>query len=67
MLAKYKYKRLIKRQTRLISLARRWIVFLKIMSSEQTKEKEVKLSSDFLNLLGCSKDDFIKLIKKNGV
>ncbi len=41
-------------------------LFLKIMSSEQTKEKEVKLSSDFLNLLGCSKDDFIKLIKKMG-
>ncbi len=41
-------------------------LFLKIMSSEQTKEKEIKLSSDLLNLLGCSKDDFIKLIKKMG-
>ena len=41
-------------------------LFLKIMNSEQTKEKEIKLTSELLNLLGCNKNDFIKLIQKMG-
>ena len=39
-------------------------LFLKIMDSNQNNEKEIKLTSEMLNLLGCNKNDFIKLIKK---
>ncbi|MBC8296901.1 MAG: helicase [Pelagibacterales bacterium] len=39
-------------------------LFLKIIDSNQNNEKEIKLTSEMLNLLGCNKNDFIKLIKK---
>ena len=34
------------------------------MSLINEKNKEVKLTPEMLNLLGCNKEDFIKLIKK---
>ena len=39
-------------------------LFIKIMSLIDEKNKEVKLTPEMLNLLGCNKEDFIKLIKK---
>ena len=39
-------------------------LFIKIMSLINEKNKEVKLTPEMLNLLGCKKEDFIKLIKK---
>ncbi len=41
-------------------------LFLKIISSEMNKQKEIKLIPEMLNLLGCNKDNFVKLIKKMG-
>ena len=37
-------------------------LFLKIMDSNQNKE--IKLNAEMLNLLGCNKNDFTKLIQK---
>ena len=37
-------------------------LFLKIIDTNQNKE--IKLNSEMLNLLGCNKNDFIKLIQK---
>ncbi len=37
-------------------------LFIKII--DQKNEKEIKLIPEMLNLLGCSKEDFLKLIKK---
>ena len=37
-------------------------LFLKIIESNQNKD--IKLNSEMLNLLGCNKNDFIKLIQK---
>ncbi len=37
-------------------------LFLKIIESNQNKD--IKLNSEMLNLLGCNKSDFIKLIQK---
>ncbi len=37
-------------------------LFIKIM--DLSKEKEIKLIPEMLNLLGCGKEDFLKLIKK---
>jgi len=39
-------------------------LFLKIMNSNQNREKEIQLTSEMLNLLGCSKDVFSNLIQK---
>ncbi len=39
-------------------------LFLEIINSEEKKGNLIKLSSKMLNLLGCSKDNFINLIKK---
>ena len=39
-------------------------LFIKIMNSSKEKNKEIKLIPEMLNLLGCSKEDFLKLIKK---
>ena len=41
-------------------------LFMKIMNlrNENEKEKEIKLIPDMLNLLGCNKENFLKLIKK---
>ena len=39
-------------------------LFMKIMSFSKDKNKEIKLIPEMLNLLGCGKEDFLKLIKK---
>ncbi len=40
-------------------------LFLMILNSDQAKEKkDVILKSEMLNLLGCTKENFLKLIKK---
>ena len=39
-------------------------LFIKIMNSDPENNKEIKLTPEMLNLLGCSKDNFIKVIKK---
>ena len=36
-------------------------LFIKII--ENNKKNKIKLNSDMINLLGCSKDNFIKLLK----
>ena len=41
-------------------------LFLQIISSEKDKEKEILVIPEMLNLLGCSKDNFKKLIKSMG-
>jgi len=38
-------------------------LFVQIINSDQEKEKEIKMTSDMLNLLGCGKDSFKKLLK----
>ena len=38
-------------------------LFVKIMNSDPENNKEIKLIPEMLNLLGCSKDNFVKLIK----
>ena len=39
-------------------------LFIQIINSGNEKNKEVVLVPEMLNLLGCSKDNFVKLIKK---
>ena len=39
-------------------------LFKQIINSNSDENKEIKLVSEMLNLLGCSKDDFNKLIQK---
>ena len=39
-------------------------LFVKIMNSNPKNKNEIKLIPEMLNLLGCSKDSFIKLIQK---
>ena len=39
-------------------------LFLQIINSSPDKSKEVKLIPEMLNLLGCNKNNFIKLIQK---
>jgi ATP-dependent RNA helicase SUPV3L1/SUV3 len=39
-------------------------LFIKIMNSDPENNKEIKLIPEMLNLLGCSKDNFVKVIKK---
>jgi len=39
-------------------------LFLKIIDLSKEKESEIKLIPEMLNLLGCGKEDFLKLIKK---
>jgi len=39
-------------------------LFVKIINSNLENDKEVKLTAEMLNLLGCSKDNFVKLIKR---
>ena len=41
-------------------------LFVQIINSNQEKEKEIKMTSDMLNLLGCSKNNFKKLLKNMG-
>ena len=39
-------------------------LFLFIIDKKKEKENEIKLVPDMLNLLGCNKDNFLKLIQK---
>ena len=39
-------------------------LFVLIINSDSEKSKEIKLVPEMLNLLGCSKDNFMKLIEK---
>tara|TARA_B100002052_G_scaffold292665_1_gene314579 strand:- start:493 stop:1494 length:1002 start_codon:yes stop_codon:yes gene_type:complete len=39
-------------------------LFIKIMNLNNEKKDEIKLIPEMLNLLGCNKDNFLKLIKK---
>ena len=39
-------------------------LFMKIMKTSDENGKEIKLIPEMLNLLGCSKENFLKLIKK---
>ena len=39
-------------------------LFMQIINSGSEKNKEIKLVPEMLNLLGCSKDNFKKLIQK---
>jgi ATP-dependent RNA helicase SUPV3L1/SUV3 len=39
-------------------------LFMLIIKSNSTEKNEVKLTAEMLNLLGCSKENFIKLLKK---
>ena len=39
-------------------------LFLQIINSNSEKNKDIKVTSEMLNLLGCSKDNFKKLLKK---
>ena len=42
-------------------------LFMKIInSSDSKKNKEIKMIPEMLNLLGCSKDNFKKLLQKMG-
>ena len=38
-------------------------LFIHILNSNLDKKKETKLTSEILNLLGCSKENFLKLLK----
>ena len=39
-------------------------LFMLIIKSISTEKNEIKLTAEMLNLLGCSKENFIKLLKK---
>ena len=39
-------------------------LFVQIINANPDKDKEIKLIPEMLNLLGCSKDNFTKLITK---
>ena len=39
-------------------------LFVQIINSNEDKKTEIKLIPEMLNLLGCSKDNFLKLIQK---
>jgi len=39
-------------------------LFVQIINSNPDKHKEIKLIPEMLNLLGCNKDNFVKIIKK---
>jgi ATP-dependent RNA helicase SUPV3L1/SUV3 len=39
-------------------------LFVQIINSNQNNKAEIKLTADMLNLLGCSKDNFKKLLQK---
>ena len=41
-------------------------LFVQIINSNTEKNKEIKIIPEMLNLLGCSKDQFIKLLKNMG-
>tara|TARA_Y100000741_G_scaffold300913_1_gene242349 strand:- start:1607 stop:2608 length:1002 start_codon:yes stop_codon:yes gene_type:complete len=39
-------------------------LFLMILNSSRSNEKDIKIVPEMLNLLGCTKENFIKLLKK---
>ena len=39
-------------------------LFLLILNSDKENQKDIKLVPEMLNLLGCNKDNFVKLLKK---
>ena len=39
-------------------------LFIQIINSDPDKKNEILLTPEMLNLLGCSKENFLKLIKK---
>ena len=39
-------------------------LFVQIINSNEGKRTEIKVLPEMLNLLGCSKDNFLKLIKQ---
>ena len=41
-------------------------LFMQIINSDSKEKKEIKMVPEMLNLLGCSKDNFKKLLKKMG-
>ena len=41
-------------------------LFMQIINSNSEKGKEIKMIPEMLNLLGCSKENFKKLVKKMG-
>tara|TARA_Y100000816_G_scaffold41567_1_gene26143 strand:- start:519 stop:836 length:318 start_codon:yes stop_codon:yes gene_type:complete len=41
-------------------------LFMKIINSSPEKTKKTKMTPDMLNLLGCNKENFKKLLKKMG-
>ena len=41
-------------------------LFMKIINSDIETKREIKMTSEMLNLLGCKKDDFKKLLRKMG-
>ena len=41
-------------------------LFMQIINFNSEKEKEIKMIPEMLNLLGCSKENFKKLIKSMG-
>ena len=41
-------------------------LFMQIINSDSEKNKEIKMIPEMLNLLGCSKDNFKKLLQKMG-
>ena len=41
-------------------------LFMQIINSKSEKEKEIKMIPEMLNLLGCSKENFKKLLKNMG-
>ena len=42
-------------------------LFVQIINANPESKAKIKLVPEMLNLLGCSKNNFIKLIKKNGL
>jgi ATP-dependent RNA helicase SUPV3L1/SUV3 len=41
-------------------------LFMKIINSDSKSKKEIKMTPEMLNLLGCTKDNFKKLLRKMG-
>ena len=41
-------------------------LFMQIINSDSKENKQIKMIPEMLNLLGCSKDNFKKLLKKMG-
>ena len=41
-------------------------LFMKIINSDIKSKKEIKMTPEMLNLLGCTKDNFKKLLRKMG-